>query len=131
MDTSVVQEDENATKDSVHENEEAPCKEEVFSPRVFVNTRRGKGNGTKRKISEPAKVTEFGTSIPPGAAEVQHIMTFPTLAEVRINEQICIMARLYHIPPPPPYCHKYAKLILDSLCMAYFDAILIPYVHDV
>lgn len=104
-DTSVVSEDENATKDSVHENEDAPCKEEVFSPRVFVNTRRGKGNGTKRKISDAARVTESGRSRPPGAAEVLHIMTFPILTEVQINEQICI------------------KLVLDSLCMAYFDAV--------
>lgn len=90
MDTSIVQEDKNATNDSVHENEDAPCKEDVFSPRVFVNTRRGKGKGTKRNISDAARVTESGRSIPPGAAEVLHIVTFPILTEVQISEQICI-----------------------------------------
>lgn len=34
------------------EEKAAPACEEIFSPAVFVNTRRGKGNGTKRKISD-------------------------------------------------------------------------------
>lgn len=46
------------TKDSAQENNEATCKDEVLSPTVFVNTRRGKRNGTKRRISDTATVTE-------------------------------------------------------------------------
>ncbi|KAM8914918.1 nucleolar and spindle-associated protein 1 isoform 2-T2 [Spinachia spinachia] len=41
--------------------------EDVSSPAVFVNTRRGKRNGTKRKICNAA--TEGGASSPPRATE--------------------------------------------------------------
>ncbi|XP_044023379.1 nucleolar and spindle-associated protein 1 isoform X2 [Siniperca chuatsi] len=68
-DAAVVQEDENATQDSTQENKDTSCKEEVSSPTVFVNTRRGKGNGTKRKISDTASVTECDAKLPPRAAE--------------------------------------------------------------
>lgn len=121
MDTPVVQEDENATKDSAQENKE--CKEEVFNPTVFVNTRRGRGNGTKRKISDTATVTEYGASIPPSAAEVLHIITFPTPTEVQQNEQFCIVWHVFTLFFPTPYCYKYAKLVLGSLCMGYFAAV--------
>lgn len=77
-----VLEDENATKDDAQENKEASCKEEVFIPTVFVNTRRGKGNGTKRKISDTATVTECDANIPPSAAEVLHIVAYPTQIHV-------------------------------------------------
>lgn len=50
---------------------EAPDQEEVCIPPVFVNTRRGKANGTKRKISGTEK--ESNVQGPPGAAEVVHI----------------------------------------------------------
>lgn len=66
---TAVQEDEPVTQqDSAQENEDVSCKEEVSSPAVFVNTRRGRGNGTKRKISDTAAVTECDA--PPSAAEV-------------------------------------------------------------
>ncbi|XP_027130828.1 nucleolar and spindle-associated protein 1 isoform X2 [Larimichthys crocea] len=61
-DSVAVQEDNNETPDSARPNEE------VSSPAVFVNTRRGKGNGTKRKISDTA--TECDGKLPPSAAEV-------------------------------------------------------------
>ncbi|KAM9341592.1 nucleolar and spindle-associated protein 1 [Symphorus nematophorus] len=66
---AAVQDDTNATQDSAQENKEALFVEEVSSPTVFVNTRRGKGNGTKRKISDTAAVTEGDAELPPGAAE--------------------------------------------------------------
>ncbi|XP_041668712.1 nucleolar and spindle-associated protein 1 [Cheilinus undulatus] len=53
---SAVEEEEHALQDSAQEGKET--KEEVSSSTVFVNTRRGKGNGTKRKISDTAAVTE-------------------------------------------------------------------------
>ncbi|XP_054469471.1 nucleolar and spindle-associated protein 1 [Anoplopoma fimbria] len=68
-DTS-VQKDETGTQDSAQETKEAPCMEDVFSPAVFVNTRRGKRNGTKRKISDTAAVTECDDKPPPSATEV-------------------------------------------------------------
>lgn len=46
------------TKDSAPENNEASCTDEVLSPTVFVNTRRGKRTGTKRRISDTGTVTE-------------------------------------------------------------------------
>ncbi|XP_037603291.1 nucleolar and spindle-associated protein 1 [Sebastes umbrosus] len=65
---TAVQEDEPVTQqDSAQENEDVSRKEEVSSPAVFVNTRRGRGNGTKRKISDTAAVTECDA--PPSAAE--------------------------------------------------------------
>ncbi|XP_074547939.1 nucleolar and spindle-associated protein 1 [Halichoeres trimaculatus] len=54
-----AQEDQPVTQDSAQENKEAS------SPTVFVNTRRGRGNGTKRKISDTATDAE----IPPIVAE--------------------------------------------------------------
>ncbi|TKS87078.1 Nucleolar and spindle-associated protein 1 [Collichthys lucidus] len=61
-DSVAVREDNNETPDSAQPHEE------VSSPAVFVNTRRGKGNGTKRKISDTA--TESDGKLPPSAAEV-------------------------------------------------------------
>ncbi|KAM7403565.1 hypothetical protein PAMA_004154 [Pampus argenteus] len=57
-DAAAVQEDENAAQDSAQESKDATCKKDVSSTSVFVNTRRGKGNGTKRKISDTITVTE-------------------------------------------------------------------------
>nr|XP_033498669.1 nucleolar and spindle-associated protein 1 [Epinephelus lanceolatus] len=68
-DITTVQEEETAAQDSVQEIEDASCKEKVSSPTVFVNTRRGKGNGAKRKISDTAAVDESDATVPPSAAE--------------------------------------------------------------
>lgn len=70
-----VQEDDNATEDGAQENEDSSCKEEVSSPTVFVNTRRGKGNCTKRKLSDTAPVTECNAKLSPSTVEVLHIIT--------------------------------------------------------
>lgn len=51
---------------------------ETSSPTVFVNTRRGRGNGTKRKISDSATVTECEAQLPPSVVEVLHIITSST-----------------------------------------------------
>lgn len=56
-------EDENAS--SVQTSEE-----ETFNPPVFVNTRRGKANGTKRKISDTWTANECDVHGPPASAEV-------------------------------------------------------------
>lgn len=64
-----VQEDDNATEDGAQENEDSSCKEEVSSPTVFVNTRRGKGNCTKRKLSDTAAVTECDAKLSPSTVE--------------------------------------------------------------
>ena len=69
---TAVQEDNNATQDNAQENEDACCMEEISSPTVFVNTRRGRGNGTKRKISDTTTATECDAKLPPNAAEVLH-----------------------------------------------------------
>ncbi|XP_018537169.1 nucleolar and spindle-associated protein 1 [Lates calcarifer] len=55
---AAVQEDENAGQDNSQKNKDASFKEDVSSTAAFVNTRRGKGNGTKRKISDAARETE-------------------------------------------------------------------------
>lgn len=68
-DAAVEQKDENEPQVSTQESKDATCKEDVSSTSVFVNTRRGKGNGTKRKISETAMVTECN-ELPPTAEEV-------------------------------------------------------------
>lgn len=62
-----VMEDDGGTEEGAEGNTDAACEEEIFSPPVFVNTRRGKGNGTKRKISD----TATDASIPPSAAPVR------------------------------------------------------------
>ncbi|XP_035529548.1 nucleolar and spindle-associated protein 1 [Morone saxatilis] len=62
-DAAVVQQDEHVSQESTQETEE------VSSPAVFVNTRRGKGNGTKRKISDTKTGTECDSKLPPSAAE--------------------------------------------------------------
>lgn len=69
-DATAVQEDEN---------KDASCMEELSNPAVFVNTRRGKGNCTKRKISDTATVTECDAQFPPSAAEVLHVYKYATL----------------------------------------------------
>ncbi|XP_053192159.1 nucleolar and spindle-associated protein 1 [Scomber japonicus] len=73
-DAAVEQKDENEAQVSTQENKDATCKEDVSSTSVFVNTRRGKGNGTKRKISEIATVTECN-ELPPTAEEVDAEVT--------------------------------------------------------
>lgn len=60
---------------AAQENKDACCEEQAPGPAVFVNTRRGKGNGTKRKLSGTATVTECDAKLPPSAAEVFHIIT--------------------------------------------------------
>lgn len=52
-DAAVEQKDENEGQDCAQGSED-----ETSNTSVFVNTRRGKGNGTKRKISETAAVTQ-------------------------------------------------------------------------
>ncbi|KAG7229177.1 hypothetical protein INR49_013120 [Caranx melampygus] len=64
---TAVQEDENAGQSSVQENKDTTCNEEGPSTDVFVNTRRGKRNGTKRKMEEDT-ATETD-KLPPSAAE--------------------------------------------------------------
>lgn len=67
-DADVVQEDENVAQDSAQGGEDATCEKDDSSTSVFVNTRRGKGNRTKRKISDTATVTECD-ELPPSAEE--------------------------------------------------------------
>lgn len=62
-----VMEDDGGTEEGAEESAAPACEEEIFSPAVFVNTRRGRGNGGKRKISDPAT----DASIPPSAAPVR------------------------------------------------------------
>ncbi|XP_070836139.1 nucleolar and spindle-associated protein 1 [Chaetodon trifascialis] len=68
-DVTAVQDDDNATQDNTEGNTEASCQEAVSSPAVFVNTRRGKRNGAKRKMSDPESVTACDAKLPPSAAE--------------------------------------------------------------
>lgn len=63
-----VPEDENAS--NAQANAETSSKEEIFNPPVFVNTRRGKVNGTKRKISDTSMANECDVHGPPAYAEV-------------------------------------------------------------
>lgn len=69
---AAVEEDEAVTQDSVQDEEESACEEEVPCPTVFVNTRRGKGNGTKRKLSDTATVCEDKS--PPSDAQVDTVV---------------------------------------------------------
>lgn len=48
---------------------DSSCKEEVSSTIGFVNTRRGKGKGNKRKISDTATLTKSDAKMPPVAAK--------------------------------------------------------------
>ncbi|XP_068577749.1 nucleolar and spindle-associated protein 1 isoform X2 [Cebidichthys violaceus] len=68
-DVTTVQEDENVTQDGTQDNKDSSGNEDVLSRAVFVNTRRGKGNGTKRKICDTAAVTESDAGSPPSATE--------------------------------------------------------------
>ncbi|KAF3700883.1 Nucleolar and spindle-associated protein 1 [Channa argus] len=52
------QKDAAATQDRAQEDKDATCKEELPSTAVFVNTRRGKGNGNKGKSCDAATVIE-------------------------------------------------------------------------
>ncbi|XP_060938524.1 nucleolar and spindle-associated protein 1 [Limanda limanda] len=61
-----VEEDVNAGQEAAQESEDATPQEEVSSSAVFVNTRRGRGNGTKRKISDTEAECDVS---PPAAAE--------------------------------------------------------------
>lgn len=63
-----VPEDENAS--STQKSTETSNEEEIFNPPVFVNTRRGKANGTKRKISDTSMANECNVHGPPASAEV-------------------------------------------------------------
>ncbi|XP_036981253.1 nucleolar and spindle-associated protein 1 isoform X1 [Acanthopagrus latus] len=68
-DATAQQKEENSSMDSTQENKDSSCDEEFSSPTVFVNTRRGRGNGTKRKIPDPEPVTECDAKLPPSTAE--------------------------------------------------------------
>ncbi|KAK2826629.1 hypothetical protein Q5P01_020843 [Channa striata] len=67
-DAASVQEAQHAAQDHAQENKDATCKEELSSTTVFVNTRRGKVNGKKRKScatvteseANPSSATEGG-----------------------------------------------------------------------
>ncbi|XP_033966731.1 nucleolar and spindle-associated protein 1 [Pseudochaenichthys georgianus] len=65
---AAAEEDEAVTQDSVQDDEE----EEVPCPTVFVNTRRGKGNGTKRKLvcedKSPPSDAQVDTDVASSAA---------------------------------------------------------------
>lgn len=52
------------------ENNETSCKEEIYSRAVFVNPRRGKGNGTQRKISDTVNAKVCESNIAPTAVQV-------------------------------------------------------------
>lgn len=62
-DVAAVQEVENAVQDNAEKNEDSTCKEDVSSTYVFVNIRRGKGYGTKRKISDTARAMECDAKV--------------------------------------------------------------------
>lgn len=86
-----VREDDNAKM----ENADASFVEEVSSPAVFVNTRRGKGNGTKRKLSDTATGTESDAKLPPRAAEVLHIITYPHHTQVHDTNHTFFMLKCH------------------------------------
>lgn len=69
---AAAEEDEAVTQDSVQDDEESACEEEVPCPTVFVNTRRGKGNGTKRKLvcedKSPPSDAQVDTDVASSAA---------------------------------------------------------------
>ncbi|XP_028994691.1 nucleolar and spindle-associated protein 1 [Betta splendens] len=58
QDAAAVQQNESAAQDHAPKFKSSPCEEDISSTTVFVNTRRGKRNGTKRKISSTGPVTE-------------------------------------------------------------------------
>ncbi|XP_060919633.1 nucleolar and spindle-associated protein 1 [Labrus mixtus] len=64
------QEEEVVVEEDVTQERAQERKEDVSSSVVFVNTRRGKGNGTKRKVSDTATTSECDAELPPSAAEV-------------------------------------------------------------
>ncbi|KAM3595323.1 uncharacterized protein V6R79_021673 [Siganus canaliculatus] len=65
-DATDPQEDSGPAQTSAEEGEGASCGEDVP---VFVNTRRGRGNCTKRKISDTATAMESDAKLPTCAAE--------------------------------------------------------------
>ncbi|KAI4788906.1 hypothetical protein KUCAC02_035557 [Chaenocephalus aceratus] len=69
---AAAEEDEAVTQDSVQDDEESACEEEVPCRTVFVNTRRGKGNGTKRKLvcedKSPPSDAQVDTDVASSAA---------------------------------------------------------------
>ncbi|KAK5917303.1 hypothetical protein CgunFtcFv8_012205 [Champsocephalus gunnari] len=69
---AAAEEDEAVTQASVQGDEESACEEEVPCPTVFVNTRRGKGNGTKRKLvcedKSPPSDAQVDTDVASSAA---------------------------------------------------------------
>lgn len=68
MDVPPVQ--ENAEQDHADENKDVSCKEvQIASNTVFVSTRRGKGNRTKRKMSVPVAGTESDVQMAPTVAQ--------------------------------------------------------------
>ncbi|XP_030601041.1 nucleolar and spindle-associated protein 1-like isoform X4 [Archocentrus centrarchus] len=60
---------ENEAQEKSEDGQDSSCKEDVSNTAGFVNTRRGKRNGTKRKISDTATLTKGDAEIPPNAAK--------------------------------------------------------------
>uniref|UniRef100_A0A3Q0RZ08 Nucleolar and spindle associated protein 1 n=1 Tax=Amphilophus citrinellus TaxID=61819 RepID=A0A3Q0RZ08_AMPCI len=69
---------ENEAQEKSEDGQDSSCKEEVSNTAGFVNTRRGKRNGTKRKISDTATLTKGDAEIPPNAAKVLYITPHST-----------------------------------------------------
>ncbi len=67
---AAVQEEENEPQGRAQEDNDASGKDEVCSSAAFVNTRRGKRNGAKRKMSDTESVTGSEAISRPSAAEV-------------------------------------------------------------
>ncbi|XP_072221663.1 nucleolar and spindle-associated protein 1 [Leuresthes tenuis] len=72
QDNNNVEETEEIAWGKVQESRDEACEEEASSTAVFVNTRRGRGNGTKRKIY--AAVTECAAEIASKATEDAMVM---------------------------------------------------------
>ncbi|XP_041827456.1 nucleolar and spindle-associated protein 1 [Melanotaenia boesemani] len=66
-------EEEKRSNDNVQEDEkdsqDGDCKDAAFSTTVFVNTCRGRGKATKRKVTENTTVTEGDVKMKPNAAQ--------------------------------------------------------------
>lgn len=64
-----VQEDEKVARVDVQDRKDADRKEAASSPAVFVNTRRGRGKATKRRVTDNTTVTEDDAKMTPRAAQ--------------------------------------------------------------
>lgn len=68
-DINNARKDGNEAQEKSEDGQDSSCNEEVSNTAGFVNTRRGKRNGTKRKISDTATLTKGDAKIPPNAAK--------------------------------------------------------------